>query len=58
MRDKGRKRKERQKGKIAEMEDFIERKTDTAVDQKTIAKLTNGINNLKRVIPSLLPRKD
>ena len=34
------KRKRKAESKIAEMEDFIERKTDIIVDQKTITKLT------------------
>lgn len=35
-----RKKKRKAKSKIAEMEDFIERKTDIIMDQKTITKLT------------------
>lgn len=35
-----RKKKKKAESKIVEMEDFIERKTDKIVDQKTITKLT------------------
>lgn len=34
------KKKRKAESKIAEMEDFIERKTDIIADRKTIAKLT------------------
>lgn len=35
-----RKKKRKAESKIAEMEDFIERKTDIIMDQETITKLT------------------